>query len=151
MARFSQQGQGILALQALRRTSGADEAQSIITDALPPLLARALTSVEFEMIHHRLNQLPEPPGRPQFTKDDWLAALGVFLLVFLSTFPVAIPFLIIGDAKIALRTSNGIALLLLFLIGYIFGGYTGRSRWLAGFAMVVLGTTLVGVTIALGG
>ena len=151
MARFSEQGEGILALRALRKTSDPGEAQDIIRDALPPLLARALTSAEFEMIHHRLNQLPEPPQRPQFTKGDWLAALGVFLLVFLSTFPVAIPFLLIGDAKFALRTSNGIALLLLFLLGYLFGGYTGRSRWLAAFAMVVLGTALVGVTIALGG
>jgi hypothetical protein len=151
MARFNEQGEGILALRALRRTSDPGEAQSIIADALPPLLARALTSAEFKLIHYRLNQMPEPPRHPQFAKDDWLAALGVFLLVFVTTFPVVIPFLVIGKPHLALRASNGVAILMLFLIGYAFGGYAGRPQWLAGLAMVILGSVLVGITIALGG
>jgi hypothetical protein len=151
MARFIEQGEGILALRALRKTLDPSEAQNIIADALPPLLAGALTSIEFEMIHYRLNQMPEPPRHPRFTRDDWLAAFGVFLLVFVSTFPVVIPFLVIGKANLALRTSNGVAILMLFLIGYVFGEYAGRNRWVVGLAMVVLGSTLVGITIALGG
>jgi VIT1/CCC1 family predicted Fe2+/Mn2+ transporter len=151
MARFSEQGEGIIALQALRGTADPSEAQIIIGNALPPLLAVALTSAEFEMIRYRLNQMPEPPDSPRFTSDDWLASLGVFLLVFLSTFPVVIPFLIIRSVHLAVRMSNGVAILMLFLIGCAFGRYTGHPRWLAGLAMVILGGALVGITIALGG
>ena len=151
MARFSEQGQGILALRALRKAADSGEAQAIIADALPPLLASVLTPTEFDLMRQRLNQLPEPPTRPQLTKDDWLAGLGVFLWVFLSTFPVVIPFLLVSDAKAALRVSNGVAVLLLFLTGYAFGRYAGHRPWLTGFAVVVLGSSLVGIAIALGG
>jgi hypothetical protein len=151
MLRFDEQGRGILALQALRRIEDPGEAQGIIADSLPPFLVSVLTPAEFEQIHQRLNRLPELPTHPQLAKDDWLAALGVFLLVFLCTFPVVIPFLFLGEAKLALRASNGVSILMLFLAGYALGGYAGRRRWLTGLVMVIVGCALVGACIALGG
>jgi len=151
MARFSVQAHGIVALRILRTTADPVTVRAIISWALPPLLATALTSAEFELIHRTLTRLPEPPARPQLTKDDWRAALGVLLLVFLSTFPVVIPFLFISDAKLALRLSNGIALLMLFVTGYAFGKSSGRHPWLTGAAVVLIGSALVGIAIALGG
>src|SRR5262249_11189135 len=142
---------GIIALRTLRNTADPVTVRAIISWALPPLLATALTSAEFELIHRTLTRLPEPPARPQLTKDDWGAALGVLLLVFLSTFPVVIPFLFVNDAKLALRLSNGIALLMLFVTGYAFGKYSGRHPWLTGLAVVLIGSALVGIAIALGG
>ena len=75
----------------------------------------------------------------------------MFVLVFLSTFPVAIPFIFMQDVGTALRASNAIAIVMLFLLGYTFGRMTGRHAWLFGIAMVALGSVLVGMTIALGG
>jgi VIT1/CCC1 family predicted Fe2+/Mn2+ transporter len=149
--RFDEQGRGILALMALRRIGNTSEAHSIIAETLPPLIASVLTPTEFELIHQRLNRIPEPPAHPQLAKDDWLAAVGVFLLVFLCTFPVVIPFLLLAEAKLALRVSNGVAILMLFLAGYALGGYAGRRRWLTGLVMVIVGGALVGACIALGG
>ena len=77
--------------------------------------------------------------------------MSIFFLVFLSTFPVVIPFLLFGDAKLALRTSNGLAILMLFLAGYALGVYAGRRRWLVGLVMVIIGGSLVAASIALGG
>ncbi len=151
LARFSEQGQGILSLQALRKSTDLNEVQTIIASVLPPLLASALTPTEFDLMRQRLNQLPEPPVRPSLARADWLAAGNIFLLVFLSTFPVVIPFLFASDAKFALRVSNGIAILMLFMTGYAFGRYAGRSPWLTGVAMVTLGSVLVGITISVGG
>ena len=99
----------------------------------------------------RLKQLPEPPERARLGKDDWRGALGVFLLVFLSTFPVVIPFIVMHDAVPALRVSNAIAIVLLFVAGYAFGRITGRRPVRVGISMVVLGSILVGLTMALGG
>jgi VIT1/CCC1 family predicted Fe2+/Mn2+ transporter len=151
LARFSEQGRGILALQALRKAADLSEAQTIIAATLPPLLGSALTPTDFDVMRQKLNQLPEPPAHPKLTKDDWLASGMVFLLVFLSTFPVVIPFLFATDAKLALRVSNGIAVLMLFISGYAFGRYAGRRPWRTGVAMVILGSALVGITLSVGG
>jgi VIT1/CCC1 family predicted Fe2+/Mn2+ transporter len=151
MLRFAEQGRGILATKALRRMEDPGEAHSVIADYLPPFLASALTPGEFEIIRQRLNRIPELPTRPQLAKDDWLAALGVFLLVFLATFPVVIPFLLLSEAKLALRASNAVAILMLFFTGYALGGHAGRRRWLTGLVFVIVGGALVGACIALGG
>lgn len=80
-----------------------------------------------------------------------LGAIGVFLWVFLVTFPVAIPFIFMRDVERALRTSNAIAILLLFLNGHAYGRYSQYHPWMTGLAMVALGSVLVGFTVALGG
>jgi VIT1/CCC1 family predicted Fe2+/Mn2+ transporter len=84
-------------------------------------------------------------------KGDWKGAAGVFLLVFLSTFPVVIPFALLRDISLALRLSNAVAVGMLFLTGYAFGRITGRRPWGVGIFMMLLGALLVGLTIALGG
>jgi VIT1/CCC1 family predicted Fe2+/Mn2+ transporter len=98
-----------------------------------------------------LKQLPEPPERARLHMSDWLGAIGVFLLVFFSTFPVVIPFIFMRNVGPALRVSNVVAIVMLFLMGYALGRMTGRHRWLVGISMVILGSILVGLTIALGG
>src|SRR5947207_9763602 len=95
--------------------------------------------------------LPEPPQRSHLYIDDWFGAIGVFLLVFFSTFPVVIPFIFMRNAGPALRVSNVVAIVMLFLMGYAFGRMTGRHAWLVGISMVILGSILVGLTIGLGG
>jgi VIT1/CCC1 family predicted Fe2+/Mn2+ transporter len=85
------------------------------------------------------------------TKEDWRGAAGVFLLVFLSTFPVVIPFIVMRNAVPALRVSNAIAVAMLFMTGYTYGRLTGYRPIGTGIAMVLLGAVLVGLTMALGG
>ena len=71
--------------------------------------------------------------------------------MFLSTFPVVIPFIVMRDPVPALRVSNAIAVVLLFMTGYAYARHTGRRPVWVGSAMVVLGSVLVGLTMALGG
>jgi VIT1/CCC1 family predicted Fe2+/Mn2+ transporter len=66
-------------------------------------------------------------------------------------FPVAIPFMLMHNAVSALRVSNAIAIAMLFLSGYAFGRMTRRSPWAVGISMVLLGTVLVALAMALGG
>jgi len=145
LQRFGEQGRGIVALRALRKTTDKVEARDIISEWLPPFLASALSPAEFKEIWQRLVGVSDSPKRPELSKDDWLAALAIFLLVFLSTFPVVTPFLFFKDAKLALRASNGVAIALLFMCGYALGGYAGRSRWLAGRPLL---STLISPQIA---
>jgi hypothetical protein len=151
MGCFSAQGHGILQLKAVRTLSDPSAAHRVIADALPPRVASVLSPAELEVMRQKLNQLPEPPARPRLGRDEWLGALAVFLLVFVSTLPVALPFTLVGDPRLALRTSNAVAVVLLFLVGYRFGHYAGHRPWGMGCAMVILGSALVGITISLGG
>ncbi len=75
----------------------------------------------------------------------------MFLLVFLSTFPVAIPFIVMTHARSALRVSNAIAVTMLFIAGVAYGRIVDGASWMFGLAMVVLGVALVALTMALGG
>jgi len=151
LACFHAHGQKIMALRAARESQNVEEAYRIITDTLPPLLASIMTSAEFEAIRRKLQQLPEPPQRPHLTKDEWLGGLGVFLLVVVATLPVVLPFLFVHDPTRALRISNGIAVLLLFLTGYVYGYHTGHRPLRSGLIMIVIGVAMVGMTITLGG
>jgi hypothetical protein len=151
MGCLAQRGGGIIALRAVREAVDAQRARRLIADALPPLVASVLEPAELESIRQRLKRLPEPPQRARLRKDDWLGAVGVFLLVFLSMLPVAVPFMLMHDAVPALRASNAVAIVMLFLLGYAFGRMTGRRPWAMGLSMVLLGALLVGLAIALGG
>ncbi len=151
MGCLAEKGRGLLTFRAVRRAADPKEAQRLIADALPSVVASVLEPVEVESLYRRLKQLPEPPDHVRLRKDDWLGAVGVFLLVFLCTFPVVIPFIFMHNAGPALRVSNAIAIVMLFLTGYAFGRMTGRHPWLVGISMVVLGLILVGLTMALGG
>ena len=86
-------------------------------------------------------------GHVRLTAADATGAVSVFLLVFLSTFPVVIPFLVFGDIGRAMRVSNAIAVALLCGGGYSLGRYGGLSPWWTAGALAALGTTLVAITM----
>jgi hypothetical protein len=151
MACFSARGRGILTLGALRQVSSPAEAHHIIAKALPPVLVSVLSTSDLETMRERLTHVQDIPERPQLGKREWMGALGVFLIVSLTTLPVIVPFALLPDARRALRTSNAIAVIMLFIAGYGFGQYAGHRPWRMGIAMVLLGATLVGITISLGG
>jgi hypothetical protein len=151
MGCLAERGKGLLTLRALRKTADPQRGQQIVADALPPLVASILQPAELETMRQRLHDLPEPPPRVRLREEDWLGAVGVFLLVFLSTFPVVIPFVFMNNAMLALRVSNGIAIAMLFATGYMFGRIIGCRPWVHGLVLVVLGFILVGITMALGG
>jgi hypothetical protein len=151
MGHLADRGRAVLTLRSLRKTDDPRQARRLVEDALPPLVASVVEAGELSLIADRLRQLPPPPERARLDKQAWLGALGVFLLVFLSTFPVVVPFLAMHEARPALRVSNAIAIAMLFLTGWAFGRITGWSSWLIGISMVVLGGLLVALTIVLGG
>ena len=151
MARLAERGSNALLLREVRGTTDRESAHRTIADALPPLLASIFQPPQLELIREGLRRAPDSETRPRLTGRDWLGALGVCILVILSTFPVVIPFLIFDNAQMALRISNVIAVVSLFFCGVIFARYAGLRPWPTGLTMVVVGAALVGIAIALGG
>jgi VIT family len=151
MGCLNARGRNLLMLRAVRRAKSPEEAACLMAGELPEALASVLSESEADSLRQKLLQLPEPPPGPGLTKDDALRALGICLWVFVSTFPVVVPFLFIADVQPALRLSNAIAIAMLFVCGYAFARRTGLRAWPTGLLMVAIGCAMVGVAIALGG
>jgi VIT family len=151
MARLGERGRNAVIAQKVREAADPEKAHRIIANELPPLLGSVFKPAQLELIRERITQVSASNFRPTLTGRDWLGALGIFILVVLSTFPVVIPFIVVEDTRIALRTSNALAVLLLFLCGFLFARHTGLWPFTTAVIMVVVGVALVGVAIALGG
>jgi hypothetical protein len=151
MGSLADKGQNLMTYLAVRKASDPQHAQRLIAGRLPPLVASVLEPAELEAMRLRLQRLPEPPKRASLNREDWLGAVGIFLLVFLSTFPVVIPFIFMQSTLPALRVSNAIAIVMMFIAGYSYGRLTGYHPLRVGIAMVVLGALVVSATIKLGG
>lgn len=151
MGCLAEKGRGLSTLRAIRATADPAAARLLIANAMPPLVASIVASAELEAIRAKLAQLPEPPARARLEKSEWAGALAVFLLVSLSIFPVVVPFIFMQSAGTALRVSNAIAIVMMFAMGQAFGRLTGYRPWAVGISMVVLGSALVGIAMALGG
>ena len=147
---LGERGRSLLALRNVRRAD-PEEGRRLIASAVPPILAALFRPAEVESLRERLVAMPDPPERPRLGRDDFLGAVGVFLLVFLSTFPVVVPFLLIGETTTALRASNAVAIVLLFVAGHALGRSAGYRPWTMGLSMVAIGVVLVAITMALGG
>ena len=137
--------------RAVRRAANPEQARRLIAAALPPILARVLEPEALDRALRRLRYLPAPMEDARLRASDWRGACGVFLLVFLSTCPVAVPFLLVESVPSAMRLSNGVAVVMLFAAGCAYGRLVGRPPAAWGVSMVALGSALVTLTIALGG
>jgi len=150
MIGFADRGRDARALQAVRNADDPAHAKALLAQTLPDEVAAVLTEEQLERVRITLKQAPAPiPPTPGIR--DLLAGLAVASLVFGSTLPIALPFLLFQDGQLAMRVSNGIAIAMLFVAGALYARVVGGRAWLIGATMVALGTMLVAMTIALGG
>lgn len=136
-------------LHRIQATIDPKDAHRLILDELPPFFAANSEGAMLEALNQRLRVLPVPSAR--LGSRDYFAALGVFALVVLATFPVVVPFIFISETALALRVSNLLAIGTLFICGTALGHYTTERAWMYGFAMTGLGVALVTIIVALGG
>jgi VIT1/CCC1 family predicted Fe2+/Mn2+ transporter len=135
----------------IRDAATPEAARAAIAETLPDALADSLRDGDFAAIAARVRELPAPPLNPPLRKSDFTGALGIFLLVFVSTLPVVIPFAVMTHARLALRISNWIAIGMLFFTGLSLGRWSFKRPWAVGLVMVAVGLVLVSITMALGG
>ena len=138
---------------AIKRATHRADAVTLIAEELNPLLGGLLSPRETEALYERIvdNVARKAEKRNSITREDWLGAVVSFFLVVISSIPAAIPFLLIDDARFALRVSNVVLIALLFFTGYWWARYTVSRPWIAGVAFLFIGSALVVAAIALGG
>jgi hypothetical protein len=138
------------AVVELRAIRGEDAFRERVRDALPPFLAAQLSDETFARIRRAADAYGAT--RPPFWSGRDLAVAGIIcLLVFASTFPLAIPFMLMDDAWLALRASHAVAVVFLFVLGWRLGRWSGASPLGSGLVFAAVGSVLAVMCVALGG
>lgn len=146
-----ERGRSFMMIRKIQASQNTHEGGQILKEEIQPGIAGLMTTQELNELSDRIKKLPEPSKRHLLTGTDLWAGVQIFLLVFLCTFPVAIPFGLVDDLSTAMRVSNGVALTLLFIGGFMLAGYAGFRRWLTAAVYTLIGVLLVALTMALGG
>ena len=144
-------GRAANSIRQMMREQDLAKCRSLIKDEMPPGVAALISDTEVDRIIQEVKRLPAPGNTDLLTIKDLVSGIQIFLLVFLCTLPVALPFVFIHELGVALRVSNGIALLLLFAGGFRLARYAGFRPWLTALAYMLIGVALVSLTMALGG
>src|SRR5688572_29750371 len=110
MGIMAARGRGRQLVQRLKSSPGTADVSGTLTEAMPEVIVDLMTPDEREALRARIVSMPKDRIPGLLTWTDLKGAIGVFLWVFLVTFPVALPFIFIHDAFIALRVSNAIAI-----------------------------------------
>lgn len=139
--------------QSIRHASTEQDATQLVAHELDDILADVTNDTDRAGLYQRIaKHLRANPGiANRVTRADVMGAFASFWLVFLASIPAAIPFIVMDDARLALRISNAILLTLMFLSGYWWARYTLSRAWLVGLFFLVIGLALVVAAIALGG
>lgn len=144
-------GHALHLAREVRTASDPARERAIVAAELGPIFRRAIGADGIERIRTEIRSLPDVPIRPSLEWKDVQAALLVFALVFLSTFPVVLPFVVFDDVVRAKRISGVVAIVLVFLCGYTWGKHAGLRPVRIGIALVVVASLIEAAVIALGG
>src|SRR5262245_49195793 len=101
MTNFMERARNRATLRAVRSASSAEAAHGRILAALPQPVSAVLTAAEIESLRQRLIHHTYESPDITLNRTDLLGALGVFLIVFLSTFPIIIPFMVLSNLSFA--------------------------------------------------
>ncbi|HZI25667.1 MAG TPA: VIT1/CCC1 transporter family protein [Chryseolinea sp.] len=141
-------------LTLINRITNAESnvvSRQVFREELQPLVSGLLKDEEVDQMTERLKKIPAPSKRHLLTGKDFVAGIEIFFLVFLCTLPVALPFALFQQVEFAMRASNGVALVILFIGGFILAGYAGFRRITTAVIYAFIGILLVALTMALGG
>jgi VIT1/CCC1 family predicted Fe2+/Mn2+ transporter len=142
---------GFTQIKRMKRSGNSFESREIIRENISPFISELMEDEDIDKLGERIRHLPEPSMTRALIFKDYLIGVQIFILVFLSTFPVALPFFFINDVAMATRISNGVAVLLLFTGGFFLARYAGLRPVITALAYAAIGMFLVALTIALGG
>lgn len=148
---WAQRGRDLAILDFVRKTQEPEKAIRYIAETFSPELSGIVGKESLELMRKDIVTATPHLMRRRIFGKDFKIALGIFLLVFGSTFPVAIPFALTDKVHVAMRVSNSIAILLLFIGGWILARYGGFKKFRTGLYMALIGIGMVFLTISLGG
>jgi hypothetical protein len=141
-------------IRHVQATSSDEAALKLIRNELDETLEELASPEALKGFYADVLKFVRAAGVPKEAtvhRDDVLGGAAVALVILMATFPILVPYLILGDPTRAVRISELTAVTLLFLLGYRWGSMVGSNPWKIGAILTLVGGVLVGVTILLGG
>lgn len=141
-------------LQALQAAHSDEEAVEVIADefdfVLEPIASEQKRYLLYgDVLEHLRDSQPRPVG---FQREDFVEGLGTALVAIAAAAPSLLPlWLWRNDPLAALRVSNIVSFIMLFILGYRWGLYTGANPLKVGALLVVAGVLLMAIAVPLGG
>ncbi len=130
------------------RTVIADELDYV----LDPIISDAERQLLYQSILSHLRQSQPSPPRISLRREDFMGALGSIIVAVVSVIPSLLPLILLRhNFELAIRVSNLVSALVLFLAGYRWGIYTDSNPWLSGLLLVIVAALMVAIAIPLGG
>lgn len=148
-----ERGRRLRLIRDVRAARSEDEARQHLSSELDDVLELDMTDEEREQFQAVvLGAIRRGGVAPKaLTRADVLGGVAAALVVLLATFPVVVPFLVVGDPNVAVRVSNVVATGMLFLLGARWANMVGGNPWRIGGGLALIGAILVLITVALGG
>jgi VIT1/CCC1 family predicted Fe2+/Mn2+ transporter len=123
--------------------------QQEVEPVIAPYVEKAERAAIYSSIATRLRD--GEPERIHPKREEVLGAFATAWIVFACSLPAVLPFLLLEDRFMALRTSNALLLAALFLVGYRWALATHSNPWRVGGALMLTGLIMVLIAIPLGG
>jgi hypothetical protein len=102
-----------------------------------------------DVLDHLRDGTAQPVG---LTREDVAGGFGSVLVAVVAVLPSFVPFLVFYDnPALAIRASNVVSFVVLFISGYQWGKYTGANPWKTGLLLAAIAALMVLIAIPLGG
>lgn len=141
-------------LREIQAARTEQEAVDVIAEDMDYLLEPIIGEKERKTLYHSIfahlrNSKPRKIG---LKGEDFSGALGHVIVAIVAVIPSLIPLIIIRqDYDLAIRVSNLVSFIVLFVAGYYWGNYTGANPWKTGLLLMSVAIALVVIAIPLGG
>jgi hypothetical protein len=150
VAERDQSGRIVRSVQrAPSRQHAIAEVSTLLGDRLYDVTNEEERGILASSIVNQLNNRKAHHGA--ITRDDVVAAFAMFTAGAAGTLPISLPLLLIPDPWLALRMSNAVAIISLFIMGYYWAKHAGVRPVRTGLVIAMVGTLLVMVAIWFGG
>lgn len=150
-----ERGQKRRLLQTVRAADSEQEAVDAIAGELDFVLDPITTEQDRQALYREVNAYLREDGRMQpvgLRREDFVEAAVLALVAVVSVLPALVPFVLLPDnVGVAIRLSNLISFVMLFIVGYRWGKYTGGSPWQTALLLSGMAVLMVAVAIPLGG
>lgn len=140
-------------IAAIQRAASEQHSMAIIRKELDPRLEGISSEEERLRLYRNVLEHVKSARVPKTTiqHKEFGGAFVTFLLVMISGVPAVVPFVLISDRYVALRVSNALLLVLLFLVGFFWARQAKTSPWLTGTIVLLIGMIMVGIAKLFGG
>lgn len=149
-----ERGERYRLLSNIQSAVSDQEAVDVIADDLDYILEPITDENERRMLYGSMlvHLRGSQPRRIGFTRDDFTGAIGHVLVAMIAVLPSLLPLLLFrNNFELAIRASNIVSFIILFISGYNWGNYTGANPWKTGLLLIAVAGVIVLIAIPLGG